>query len=124
MFKILFELITDPLGLPIASHFEYIILFIIGFIAYKFAYMIVNKLYQNNMIESKTSSKIAHCSIRILVFLCLYILTRWIITLVNWIDNNRNLALCIVIAAFILSVFILVLIKNAKNPKSSNKNYL
>lgn len=124
MFKILFELITDPLGLPIASHFEYIILLIIGFIAYKFAYMIVNKLYQNSMIESKASGKIAHWSIRILVFLCLYILTRWIITLVNWIDNNRNLALCIVIAAFILSVFILVLIKNAKNPKSSNKNYL
>ena len=37
MFKFVFELLTDPLGLPIDWIYEYIILCVIGVIACRFA---------------------------------------------------------------------------------------
>ena len=38
MFKFIFDLATEPLGLPIEWYYEWLILGVIGFIAYLFAY--------------------------------------------------------------------------------------
>ncbi len=38
MFKFIFDLVTEPLGLPIEWYYEWLILGVIGFIAYLFAY--------------------------------------------------------------------------------------
>ena len=38
IFKFMFERLTDPLGLPINALYEYIILAVIGVVAYKLAY--------------------------------------------------------------------------------------
>ena len=40
IFKFLFERATDPLGLPINAFYEYIILAVIGAVAYGIAYKI------------------------------------------------------------------------------------
>ena len=41
MFKFIFELATEPLGLPIEWYYEWIILLVIGEIAYHVAYDIL-----------------------------------------------------------------------------------
>lgn len=38
MFKFIFDLITEPLGLPIEWYYEWIILLVIGEMAYRVAY--------------------------------------------------------------------------------------
>ena len=44
MFKFIFDLATEPLGLPIEWYYEWIILAVIGYIAYLIAYEKSRKL--------------------------------------------------------------------------------
>lgn len=44
MFKFIFDLATEPLGLPIEWYYEWIILAVIGYIAYLIAYEKVGSL--------------------------------------------------------------------------------
>ena len=45
MFKFIFEILTDPLGLPIEWYWEYLILAVIGAAAYAVAYRCVGDMY-------------------------------------------------------------------------------
>ena len=45
MFKFIFEILTDPLGLPIEWYWEYLILAVIGVVAYAVAYRCVGDMY-------------------------------------------------------------------------------
>lgn len=45
MFKFIFDFATNPLGLPIEWYYEWIILGVIGYIAYLIAYDKVGNLY-------------------------------------------------------------------------------
>ena len=51
MFKFIFDLATEPLGLPIEWYYEWIILAVIGYIAYLIAYEKVGSLYHEDLIS-------------------------------------------------------------------------
>lgn len=51
MFKFIFEILTDPLGLPIEWYWEYLILAVIGVVAYAVAYRCVGDMYSGGMID-------------------------------------------------------------------------
>ena len=51
MFKFIFDLITEPLGLPIEWYYEWIILLVIGEMAYRVAYNKVGVLYLSGSIS-------------------------------------------------------------------------
>ena len=55
MFKFIYDLITDPLGLPIEWYYEWLILLIIDRIAYLVAYDKVGILYHGGAISGKSS---------------------------------------------------------------------
>lgn len=55
MFKFIFEILTDPLGLPIEWYWEYLILAVIGVVAYAVAYRCVGDMYSGGMIDGSTS---------------------------------------------------------------------
>ena len=55
MFKFIFDLITEPLGLPIEWYYEWIILLVIGEIAYRVAYDNVGVLYQSGSISGRSA---------------------------------------------------------------------
>ena len=55
MFKFIFDLATEPLGLPIEWYYEWIILGIIGYIAYLTAYDKVGSLYRGDFISGRTA---------------------------------------------------------------------
>ncbi len=55
MFKFIFDIITDPLGLPIEWYYEWIVLGIIGYISYLLAYDKVGILYHEDFISGRTA---------------------------------------------------------------------
>lgn len=100
MYKFIFELITDPLGLPISVIWEYIILIIINEIAFRIAW--------NTSPGGRFGSEI-HWAVRILVFIILWAIIYGIIFLVKWIYLNIIIVLSIV-GVIILVVGILKII--------------
>ena len=55
MFKFIFDLATEPLGLPIEWYYEWIILAVIGYIAYLIAYEKVGSLYHGDLISGRAA---------------------------------------------------------------------
>ena len=53
MFKFIFDLATEPLGLPIDWYYEWIILGVIGYIAYSIAYDKVGSLYHGILFQGE-----------------------------------------------------------------------
>ena len=53
MFKLLFEFLTEPLGLPIEWYYEYVILAVVGFVAYEIAFRWVGSMYNEGFITSR-----------------------------------------------------------------------
>lgn len=122
MFKFLYEFIIDPLELPIACYFEYLILFAIGVAAYLIAFSFVGKLYSKDIIISKVGGKIIHWSVRTLVFVILFIIIKFAIILAKWIVSNKFLVIGILFAIILLSVTAFSINKKMKKAKKlSNK---
>ena len=69
MLKFLFELLTDPLSLPINPLYEYIILGIIGIIAFKIAWEISPGGKMGSLI---------HWSVRLIVFAILWAVLNFV----------------------------------------------
>ncbi len=112
MFKIVFEFLIEPLGLPIPWYWEYIILAIIGLIAYTIAYEKVGNLYEVGLISGITAGKFFHWLFRFIVFASIwafaYVFILFIkLIIVNW----QTILLAIVgivvlVALCIMSVFV------------------
>lgn len=95
MFKFIFEILTDPLGLPIEWYWEYLILTVIGAVAYAVAYRCVGDMYSGGMIDGSTSGSFFHWLIRLILFVVLWAVTYGIIAVVKWLTDNWVLVLCI-----------------------------
>ena len=95
MFKLIFEILTDPLGLPIEWYWEYLILTVIGAVAYAVAYRCVGDMYSGGMIDGSTSGSFFHWLIRLILFVTLWAVTNRIIAVVKWLTDNWVLVLCI-----------------------------
>ena len=95
MFKLLFEFLTEPLGLPIEWYYEYIILAIVGFIAYIFAFRCVGSMYREGFISSRGAGSFFHWLIRLIFFVIIWAVTYSIIAFVKWLCANWNLVLCV-----------------------------
>ena len=126
MFKLFFELLTDPLGLPIDWIYEYIILGVIGVIAYLFAFNTVGNLYNSEMIYGRFSGSLFHWIIRLFAFCLLWAITYGVIWIGKRIIENWQIilmfAICIIGTAIICSVtiFVMRIIKRRKTVDNTN----
>ena len=68
MYKTIFEFLTDPLSLPFNPLVEHLILLLIGWIAYQYAYEKVGMLYARNIIVGRNEGSFFHWLIRLFVF--------------------------------------------------------
>ena len=75
MFKLIYELVKDPLGLPIAWYYEWIILAVIDRISYAFAYKKVGILYQGDFISGRMAGSFFHWLIRTIYFIIIWAIT-------------------------------------------------
>lgn len=86
MLKFIFEVLTDPLGLPISCGWEYLILAVIGAIAFVIAW---------NASPGGKFGSLIHWIVRLIAFVILWAIVYGIIALVQWIFANWVLILCI-----------------------------
>lgn len=86
MLKFLFGILTDPLGLPIDAIWEYLILAVIGAIAFVIAW---------NASSGGDFGSLIHWVVRLIAFVVLWAIVYGIIALVQWVFANWILILCI-----------------------------
>ena len=112
--KVIFEFLTEPLGLPIAWYYEWLILVIIGAIAFGIAYGIVGALYDGDFIDGRGVGSFIHWLIRLLVFAALWAISYGVIAFVKWLSDNWVIIVSIVgglIVAAIIACSIVLSIK-------------
>lgn len=120
MFKVIFEFLTDPLGLPIAWYWEYLILAVIGVIAYTIAYNTVGDMYRADFISGRTSGSFFHWLIRLFVFAVIWMVTYGVIWIVKLITANWQIILIVsgiavgITVFFALAIFVFKKIKKSK----------
>lgn len=106
MFKVIFDFLTEPLGLPIEWYKEYLILAVIGVVAYIIAFRIVGDMYASGTISGSGSGSFFHWLIRLIFFAVIWAITYGVIAAVKWLCANWILALCI-LGGIVLAVGIL-----------------
>ena len=113
MYKLFFELVTDPLGLPIEWYYEYFILWAINEIAFKVAFDEVGELYRGN-ISGKEAGSFFHWLIRTIVFVVIWAVTYGVIWVGKLIWKHKLYVTigisCIV--AVVLGVKLLIWLRN------------
>lgn len=95
IFKFLFERATDPLGLPINAFYEYIILAVIGAVAYGIAYSKVGDMYHASLISGRTEGSFFHWLIRLILFVGLWLLAYGAIQGYYFVTANWQIILMI-----------------------------
>ena len=95
MFKVIFDFLTEPLGLPIEWYWEYLILAVIGFITYVIAFRVVGDMYDSGAISGSIAGSFFHWVIRLFFFAVIWAITYGTIKAVKWLYANRVLVLCV-----------------------------
>lgn len=86
MLKFLFGILTDPLGLPIDAIWEYLILAVIGAVAFWIAW------------EASPGGRfgsLIHWIVRLFAFVILWAIVYGIIAFLQWIFANWIVSICI-----------------------------
>lgn len=104
MFKFIFDLATEPLGLPIEWYEEWAVLGVIGLIAYYIAYDKVGILYHTNMISERMTGSFLHWIIRVFYFSVIWAITYGVIWLWEFVMENK------VLVGIIVGVMLLIVI--------------
>lgn len=99
IFKFMFERFTDPLGLPINCLYEYVILAVIGAIAYAVSYNKVGDMYHYGLISGKTTGSFFHWLIRAFLFVVMWLVTYGVIQ--GYFFVTANWQICLAIAGCI-----------------------
>ncbi len=107
--KLLIEFVTEPLGLPIEWWKGWLIMLVVGEIAYRVAYAVVGHEYRAGGITTKTEGILLHLLIRLPVYVCLWAVSNGVIRFRQfvgeyWVIVFVSLGVCFiaVIAAVIL----------------------
>lgn len=113
MFKFIFELATEPLGLSIEWYYEWIILLVIGQIAYHIAYGKVGGLYLGGAISGKLVGSFVHWIIRTVIFVAMWAITYGVIWSGKFVMSHKIQVTIVIfsIAAVVIAVKLLVWIK-------------
>lgn len=125
IFKFMFERLTDPLGLPINALYEYIILAVIGAVAYGIAYSKVGDMYHGGLISGRTEGSFFHWVIRAFLFMGLWLLTYGAIQGYFFVTANWQIVLMIagsVAGAAMLCILAVIAMRFVKKHRTVNGN--
>ena len=116
----LFDRITDPLGLPIAGYWEWIILAIIAFSAYAIAFRTVGDLYDGGMISGSAAGSILHWIIRLIVFVVIWAITYFVIWLAKLIFAHWILIVSILGGILVTAAIICLIVRYTRKGGENN----
>ena len=117
VFSFIFDKFTDPLTLPVEPLYEWVILGIIGIIAYATSFRIVRDMYDSGSICGGFLGSLFHWFIRLLIFVPIWFIIYWIIIIAQWVIANWMLALSI-LGGIILSIIAIVTTIHCINSRS------
>lgn len=115
--KPIFEIITGEYILFNNIIYNYIVIVIIGLIAYKIAWKFVKKLYNNDIISSNEIGSIIHWAIRLIVFSLIFYVCSFFLWVTKFIYTYKIIILGCVIGIII----IIIMMKIVKNNKKIKK---
>lgn len=116
MFKFAYDLIIEPLGLPIAGGYEWLILVITDVIAYRIAYSKVGRLYDSDMISGRTLGSFLHWLIRTFYFFITWAVTYGVILIGKFVIANKVLVGSIAGIILLLIIAVRILLwKHSRN---------
>ena len=124
MFKFIFDLATEPLGLPIEWYYEWSILGVIGYIAYLIAYNKVGSLYRGDFISGRATGSFFHWIIRTIYFIVMWAITYGVIWVGKFIVAHKvqvAIGVCSIIAVVIVAKFFIWIKERNKLVKVSVK---
>ena len=110
VFSFIFDRFTDPLTLPIEPLYEWIILGIIGLVAYAASFRIVGDMYDSGSISGSFLGSLFHWIIRLFIFVPIWFVVYWIIVIVQWIITHWVLALSILGGLIVLTIVVVSVI--------------
>ena len=116
----LFDRITDPLGLPIAWYWEWIILAIIAFSAYVIAFRAVGNLYDGGMISGSASGSVLHWIIRLIVFVAIWAITYFVIWLAKLIFAQWLLIVSILGGILVAAAIVCLIVRYTRKGGENN----
>lgn len=125
IFKFMFERATDPLGLPINPIYEYIILAVIGAVAYGLAYRKVDDMYHGGLISGRTEGSFFHWLIRLILFVVLWLVAYGAIQGYYFVTANWQIILMIagsVAGAAMLCTLAVTAMRFVKKHRTVNGN--
>ena len=123
--KFVFERITDPLGLPINPIYEYIILAVIGAVAYGLAYRKIGDMYHSGIIGGRTEGSFFHWLIRGFLFVGLWLLVYGAIQGYYFVTANWQIILMVagsIAGAAMLCVLAVATMRFVKKHRTVNGN--
>lgn len=88
LMSFIFGLATEPLGLPIAWWKEWLIMGVIGTVAFLISYAIVGKMYDSGDINTSAGGSIVHWIIRAVAFVALWAITYGVIVAVKFVTAH------------------------------------
>ncbi len=118
MLKLLFEFLTSSFSLSENPISNYIIMAVVGYIAFLMAYNIVGWFYYTDIIEGKGVGQILHWVIRLFIFVIIYLIAAVAIRIYKWVMGIPMYVwwvVMIIIIGIILIVAIANLILNRKD---------
>lgn len=104
IFSFYFDKLTDPLGLPLDALWEYIIIVIIGEIAFGGAFSLIGTLYEDGWISGKGIGSLLHWICRFGIYLVVWAIVYFLIVVYKWIKTNLITFICITVGIVILVV--------------------
>lgn len=116
----LFDIFTDPLGLPIAWYWEWIILAIIAFAAYAIAFRSVGDLYDGGMISGSTVGSVLHWIIRLIVFVVIWAITYFVIWLAKLIFAHWLLIVSILGGILVAAAIVCLIVRYTRKGGENN----
>ena len=116
----LFDRITDPLGLPIAWYWEWIILAVIELAAFAIAFRAVGDLYDGGMISGSTAGSILHWIIRLIVFVVIWAVTYFVIWLAKLIFAHWLLIVSILGGILVIAAIICLIVRYTRKGGENN----
>jgi len=119
MWKLIFDFLTEPLGLPIEWYWEYAILAVVGFIAYIIAYRCVGKLYYSGVINGRGIGSFLHWLIRLIFFAVIWAITYGVIVIGRIIISHWIIVVSTLMALSVLGILLYVVLKRKNHLKQA-----
>ncbi len=116
----LYNIVTDPLGLPIAWYWEWIILAIIEIVAFIAAFQIIGSLYRDGLIHGRTAGSVLHWIIRLIVLVVIWAITYFVIWLAKLIFAHWLLIVSILGGILVIAAIVCLIVRYTRKGGENN----